>query len=130
MLVVKIDGVDGEAVQTCIAACFYIFGFAIDAAGGGIITVAHDAEFCREKRLLAFTAQSLTDQHFVVAVAVDVGGVERSDAEFERTMNGGDGFGVVAAAIKFAHTHATKADGGNLRAVLAQFSEVHIASTL
>ena len=50
---------------------------------------------------------------FVVAEAVDVGGVKEVDAEIERAEDGGGGLLVVALAVELAHTHAAETHAGD-----------------
>src|SRR5207247_11008743 len=49
--------------------------------------------------------------------AVDVGRIEEVDAELERAMDGGDGLGVIAAAVEVGHAHAAEPHGRHDEAV-------------
>jgi len=42
---------------------------------------------------------------------IDVRSIEKVDAQFERAIDGGKGFLVIAVAIELTHAHAAKANG-------------------
>jgi hypothetical protein len=108
VLVVQIDRVHAESLETSLAAGTNVFGLAADTADVGISFVADDRELCGEKNLVAAVADSLADENFVIAIAVNVCGVEEIDTKFNAAMNCGDGFGIIARAIKLRHAHTAQ----------------------
>ena len=84
-----------------------------------------NGEFGGEENLVAAAANGFADEHFVVADAVSVGGVEEIYAEIESAEEGGCGFGVVALAVKFAHAHAAESHAGDEGALRAEFYFFH-----
>src|SRR5262249_59196838 len=56
----------------------------------------------------------LVDQHLVVAHAVEIAGVEQSDAGVERGVDGGDALAAVSGAVEVRHAHSSEADGRDL----------------
>ena len=91
----------------------------------GILRIAHDAEFGGDDELVASAFDGASDEFFVDERAVDVGCVEELDAEFEGAVDGGEGFGVVASAIKLGHAHAAQAHGGNGEGACSKFAGFH-----
>ena len=111
MLVVKVDGIDAQAAQAGIAGAADVVRFAADAAHRGVCGIADDPELGGQHDLIAFAFDRPAHQLFIDVWPVDVGGVEEVDAKFERAMNGGDGFIVIAWAVKLRHAHAAEAFG-------------------
>ena len=66
------------------------------------------------------------DQFFVGVRAIHVGRVEQSDASVQRMVDGGDRFGIVAAAIELAHAHAAEAKRGNPGTIRAEAARLHV----
>ena len=130
MLVIQIDHCNAEPLQAGLAASAHVFRLAAHAAHVRVGAVAHDAVLRGEKYLFTAIANGLADENFVVAVAIDVGGVQEIDAEFNGAVNRGDGFGVVPRAIKFRHAHAAKAQGRNERSDLSKFAELHAGTSV
>src|SRR5207248_9978619 len=52
---------------------------------------------------------------FVVAIAVNVRGVQKRDAQLNRTMNRSRRFRIVPRSIKFGHPHTAQTQGGKDR---------------
>ena len=127
MLVIQIDRVHPQALQTGFAGGSNIFRLATDAAQIRIGFVADDSEFGGEKNFVATVVDGFADKDFVVAVAVDVGGIQEIDTKFDGAVNRGDGFGVVPWTVKFRHPHAAKPHGGKLWSVFAQLSRIHFS---
>ena len=96
MLVVEVDRVDAEPLEARLAAATHVGGAAVDADEGAI-AAAHIAELGCEDDLLAAVADRAADKLLVLAHAVDVGGVEKIDAELDGPMDGGDRFRLVCA---------------------------------
>jgi hypothetical protein len=95
------------SAQAGFAGLADVVGLAADAANVGILGIAHDAEFRGEHDFVAAAFDGAADQLFVLMRAVDVSGVEEEDAEVERAVNGGDGFGVVESGVELRHAHTT-----------------------
>ena len=75
---------------------------------------------------LFWTRDSIfAEQHFVMAHAVEITGVEQGDARVQRCMDGGDAFVAIGTAIHVGHAHAAEAEGGNARAATAEFALLH-----
>lgn len=53
-----------------------------------------------ERDLVAAALDGAADEFLVFVRAVDVGGVEKEDAAFQRAANGSDRFGVVAGPVE------------------------------
>jgi hypothetical protein len=82
VLIVEIDGVDTEALETRIAGGSDVLGSAVQAAArAGVL--AYDAELGGDDDLVAERAQRFADQNLVGARAVDVRRIEEGDAELE-----------------------------------------------
>ncbi len=125
VLVVQIDRCNVEPLQAGIARFADIFWPAVDAAHGGIGLAANNSEFCRKENFIARTAHGHANQYFVVAVTVDVRGIEKSDAEFDGAMNRGDRFLIVPRSIEFRHSHAAQTHCGDKRTVFSKMTLWH-----
>ena len=83
--------------------------------------IAQDAELHADLGVLApAAADRLAQQHFVVAHAVEVAGVQQGHAGVEGGLDRGDALGVVGGAVKIGHAHQAEADGGGAGAGGAQ----------
>src|SRR5277367_3784295 len=72
--------------------------------------IAQRSEFDADLQIVAAAAgERLADQHFIVAHAVEVAGVEQRDAGVECRMNGGDALAAVGGSVKIGHAHAAEA---------------------
>ncbi len=111
MLVVKVDGINAQAAQAGLTGAADVVRFAADASRRGVCGVADDAELGGQHDLIAFAFDRPAHQLFIYVWPIYVGGVEKVDAKFERAMNGGDGFIVIAWAVKLRHAHAAEAFG-------------------
>ena len=117
VLVVEVDRLDAEPLQARLAATA--------ARSPGLPLTPRDIGSSGSRtmpNLVASTTWSrrpriaLADQLLVGERAVHVGGVEESDAELERAVDGRDRLGVVAAAVEVGHAHAAEAHGRDLEA--------------
>src|SRR6266571_5517091 len=125
MLVIQIDGFNAEALQACIARLAHIFRTAVDAAHIGIGFVANDSEFSGEKNLGAQRTDGHANQYFVVAITINVRGIEKGDAELDGTMDGSDRFHVVTRSIEFRHPHAAQTHCGDERTFFSELTLWH-----
>ena len=78
VLVVEVDVVDAQALQRGVAGRAHVLRLAADLPEARIFFLADVGELRGEKDLVAPARDGLADQLFVVADAVDVGGVEES----------------------------------------------------
>ena len=98
MDLVKINHVDGKATKT-------VLDFAADGVGAQYFlhfTLGIHAQAALRKDVRSGTApllQSTADHFLGVAQTVHGGCVDPIDPEFERTVNGGDGFVVVLRSL-------------------------------
>jgi hypothetical protein len=125
VLIVEVNVVNSEAAQAGLAGGANVFRLAIYVARGGVVWVANDSELGGEHDLVALAFDRLADQFFVLVRSVDVGGVEEVDAEFEGAVKGGDGFVVVASAVKLGHAHAAESESGNREASMSKMARFH-----
>src|SRR2546423_989760 len=125
VLVIKINVVGSQATQTAFAGPANVIRPAIHAASFGICGIAHDSEFRRNDQFLALALGSAADEFLILEWAINVGGIEESDSEFDSAMNGRNRFGIVTRAIEFRHTHAAESEGGNSEAGAAKRTGLH-----
>src|ERR1700675_1237252 len=125
VLVVEVKVVDAETLQTCFAGLLHVVRLAVDAAGIGIAGIADNSELCGQHDLVPLALDRASDELFVLVRPVNISGVEKGDAEFERAMNGRDRFGVVASGVKLRHAHAAEAEGGNFEAGTSKSAGFH-----
>src|SRR5208337_3544286 len=119
-----------QSLQAGLAAGAHVPRLAAHAAHLRVGTLTHDGELRGEKHLFTAIANGLADQNFVVAVAIDVGGVQKIHAEFNGAVNRGDGFGVIPQAVEFRHAHTAKAQGRNARTGFSKFAELHAGTSV
>ena len=108
MLLVEVDRLDAEPAQARLARRADVLRASVEPGEPSAGT--HDAELRRQHDLVASAADRAPDELLVVAVAVDVGGVEQRHAEIERAMDRRDAVGVGGAAVRTRHRHAAEAD--------------------
>src|SRR5208282_3180429 len=125
VLIIKIDDINAEPLEAGFATGADVLGLAAHAAHVRVGAVAHDAVLGGQKDFLAAVANGLADEDFIVAVTINVGGIQEVHAEFDGAMNGGNGFDVIPGAIKFGHAHAAKPHGRNERSGVTKFAELH-----
>ena len=98
-------------------------GVVADPAAGRI---AQGAELDADLGAIPGNAlQGLADQHFVVAHAVEVAGVEQADAGVEGGVDRGDALRTFERAIHAGHAHAAEAEGGHVRTGGAELTVFH-----
>ena len=91
--------------------------------------VAQRAELDAEPVAVARHAlQRLADQHFIVAHAVEVAGVDQRHAGVERGVDRRDALGAVGGAVHAGHAHAAEAERRDMRAGEAELAMLHDAS--
>ena len=93
--------------------CANVFGLAAEAAVLGFFGSRTMPNLVAMHDSVALASDGPSYQFFVDVRAVDVGGIEKIDAEFEGAVDGGERFGVVASAVEFRHAHAAQAHGGD-----------------
>src|ERR1035437_8448989 len=89
------------------------------------VFIPYIAELGCEENLSSAVFDGLADEPFVLAAAVHVGGIKKVEPQVEGLVDGGNGFGVVRAAVELGHAHAAETEGRNLWAVLAKRSCLH-----
>src|SRR6185312_8169651 len=102
-----------------------ILRLAVNSASLWIIWIAHNGKLRRQKNFIALACDGLTYQIFVFVWPVNVGSVEKINAKFQRAVDRSNGFIVVAARIKFGHTHAAEAEGKHCGTIFAELAEFH-----
>src|SRR6266403_5008932 len=125
MLVIEVNVFDAQPLQTSFAGLLHVVGLAVDAAGIGIAGIADNPELCGQHDLVALALDRASDEFFVNVRPVNVSGVEEVNAEFERSVNGRDRFGVIASGVKLRHAHAAEAKGGNFEAGTSKSAGFH-----
>ena len=122
VLVIEVDDIHTEASEARFAALPDVIGFPIDTKEAAVLA-AHIAKFSCQNDLLAFAFDRSAYQLLIGAETVDVGCVEKIDAQLECPVNCRDGFLIIAAGIKVRHAHAAQAKGRNRKAI--QFALLH-----
>jgi hypothetical protein len=120
--VVQVDHIDSKALQRKIATAACIFWGTIHTAIWSRCRTRHDSKLGSENNAITPTLESLAYLYF--GIAVNVGCIEKIDAQVERTMYKLDGFsfGPRTASVHIidADAHTTKSNGGDFRAVSAE----------
>jgi hypothetical protein len=108
VLVVQVDDVNLEPLQTGFTGLTHIVGSAIHALArfGPYLS-----EFGGKNHLIPTAGNGLSDQLLVLAPAVHVGCIEESHALVERIADERDGLLIVALAIDAGEGHAAEAEG-------------------
>src|SRR6266849_10637214 len=128
MLVIEVDVLDAQPLQTSFAGLLHVVGLAADTADVGIARIADNSELCGQHDLVALALDRSSDELFVLVGPVDVGGIEEGDAEFEGAMNGRDRFGVIASGVELRHAHAAEAEGGNFETGTSKSADFHTST--
>src|SRR6266851_1336315 len=128
VLVVEVDILDAQPLQTSFTGLLHVVGLAADAADVGIGGIADNSKFCGQHDLVAFALDRASDEFFVLEGPVNVSGIEKIDAEFEGAMNGRDRFGVIASGVELRHAHAAEAEGGNFETGTSKSAGFHTSS--
>jgi len=122
---IDVDVLDAEALQGVGEEIFHGVGPRV-VAGPAAHGIAQRAELDAELHLLArHGLERFADEHFVVAHAVKIAGIEQGDAGIQRGVQGGETFGAVGGSVHARHAHATEAEGGDARAVRAEGNNIH-----
>ena len=100
----------------------HVFRSSID---GHLTVDALQRELGREDHPVAVSADRFADEFFVVAYAIDVGRVEKRDAQLQRTMERGDRLVPVGGAVGLGHAHAAQSHGGNRQGVRPEMPDRH-----
>jgi hypothetical protein len=87
-----------------------------------VVRLASDAELGRDDHLIAPALDGFAHQLLIGERPIDVGGIEKIDAELDCAVDGRNRLTVVAGAIKLRHAHATEADDGDLEPCTSQFA--------
>src|SRR6202167_2075007 len=99
------------------------------APGNYLLTLSsYNAKFCGEHNLVALAFDRAADKFFVFVRSINVRSIEKVDAEFESAANGGDGFVVIASAVKLRHAHAAQAGDGDFETAAPKFAKLHDGS--
>src|SRR6266446_3448858 len=125
VLIVEVNVGGPEPLQAGIACFSHVFRTPIDAAGFRIIGIANDAEFCRNNKLVAFSANRAPNQLLILERTVHISCIEKGDTKFNSAVNGSDGFFFIAGSIEFRHAHTAQAEGGDGQAVAAKLASYH-----
>src|SRR5918992_244563 len=129
MLIVQIDVVDAQPRQRGVARGADVLGA---TAHPEVLAIrpTHVAELGGEDYALALAPYRPPHEDFVRVRAVHVGGVEESDAQLERAVDGCDRFLIIASSVKLGHPHAPEAERGNLESLSSKLALLHAHSSL
>ena len=130
VLVPEIDVVGAEALQTALERAPHIFRAAVDA---GDLAVYRDteAELGGDDRTLAAARERLRQENLVGARAVDLGGIQKIDAEVKRATDGRDALRFVRSAVHIGHPgdaghpHGAEADRRDFETLAAELASLH-----
>src|SRR6266849_678406 len=124
VLVVEIDDIDAQPLETRVAGAADIRGTAVDEIALAIRALDL-AELRGEHRLVAPTLERPAQQLLVVSPTVHVRGVQEVDPQVQRVVDDVDGLGVVALAVGAGHGHAPEPDGRDLQVAVPQLAILH-----
>jgi hypothetical protein len=116
--------IDAEPLETRLAGDRHVVGPAVDEAALAV-RAAHVAELRGNQHLVTPAAEGLAQKLLVLAEPVGVRGVKQCDAEFDRPVDGGGGFGVVRYPVIGTHARAPEPDGRDTGAVPAELPMLH-----
>src|SRR5437773_6038733 len=127
VLIIKIDVIHAEPLQTFVNRFTNVVGLAAHTARFRIVRVANDTKFRGYDNFVALAAQCASHQFFVFERSIDVSSIEKVQSKFDTAMNCGDGFSIVAEwPVELRHTHAAEPKSGNTKAAAAKFAELHL----
>ena len=110
---VDVDRLDPQPLQRVGEEILDRRGSAVEA-GPAARGIAQRVELDAEHIAVARDAlERLADQHFVVAHAVEVAGIDQGDSRIERSVNCGDALCAIGWSVHTRHAHAAKAERGN-----------------
>jgi hypothetical protein len=87
----------------------------------------HVAELGGEHHLFTLAPNRSAHQLLISSDAVDVGGIEKVDAQLEGAIDGRDRRGVVGGAVDRTHAHAAEPDGGDIDFGASEFPCFHVS---
>src|SRR5882672_10302097 len=100
MLIIEIDNVGSEALQTGFASGTDVFGRSGYFAPGRIVGRSHDSELGGDGDFVAPSANRSADQLLVAMRSISVRGIPEGDTEFERAVQGVHRLLIVAWSVK------------------------------
>jgi hypothetical protein len=121
VLIVQVDMIDTEPLQTGIASRVHILRCSVDSKQRAIGS-AHVAKLGGEHNFLAARFQDFGQQAFVGADAITIGRIEEIDADIERGIEHAQIRGFIGRSVVLGHTHAAEANGRDFEAVGPQFA--------
>lgn len=109
---IEVDGVDAQAYEGVIDEVFDGDGSEIEAEP--LAVVEDRAEFDADECVVSSAFDGFAYQEFIVAVAIEIAGVEEVDAVVQGLADGGDAFVLVVGgtAPDGRHAHAAEAEFG------------------
>src|SRR5260370_21614723 len=108
VLIVQIDHLDAEALQTGLAGTDHVLR---PPVGNFAAAAAEIAELGRHEDLRAAPRDGLADKRFIVPEAIHVGGVEERHPTVDGITDQVYSGPVVAGAVYVGQRHAAEADG-------------------
>lgn len=127
MLVIEIDAANIETLQTSLASGSHIGRVSTDLP----LTIGEtNSKFSGKFDLVSVAVlESLTDEDFVGEWAVDVGGVEKSDAAVDGVVDQSDHVGVgLGRAVEGGHAHAAKTLCGHFETLRTELDSRNLRS--
>src|ERR1700730_3294093 len=114
VLIVEVNNLNAETPETCFAAGAYIVRRTFHAY---VVPVrpSQNAELSCEHDPITAVPDRAAHQFLVPPHSIDVSRVEQFDAELDGTMDRVDTLQLAARPIEFAHAHAAKAKGRDLK---------------
>ena len=126
VLVVQIDHIDLQALQTRFASLLHIFGPAIDRRLA--VGAAHIAELRCDDVLVPLALDGAGQQRLVLAGAIEVRAIEMADANLRRPVQRGDRLLLGPWCVEPRHHHAAKADHRQIDIAAAKFPGFHLSA--
>jgi len=120
VLVEEVDMVGSQPAEGCLGHLPDVLRAAIGT--DQLLAVEPEAELGGEHNPIPFALEGAADQVLVGERTVCFGCVEERDAELERAVQCGDGFIVVQWTVGLTHSHAPKAESGDLEPLAAEFA--------
>ena len=120
MLVQQIDVIGTQAPQGFVHGIADAGGAAVGSGDFAILDLK--PEFGGNDHLGALGPERTPEEFLVRVRAIDFGGIQKRAAQFDRTMQGRDGFRLVRRTIGLAHAHATQADRRYCQSLGAEFT--------
>jgi hypothetical protein len=124
VLVIEIDSVDPKPHQARLAGVADIIR-STRHAEPLTVRAADIAELRGDHHGRSPPLDGAAHQLLVASNAIHVGGVEEGDAEIDRTMDGGDRFGLIADAVELRHSHAAEAHRRDAKSLSAESAVFH-----